>query len=303
LPVTVTTSRRKSTADAQFEAWINRAASLPYRKRREVLWHKIEPRGSRFRFVYKFRPLEHSSDASVDRMRDILVRSRFWLSSPLDFNDPFDMSAKIDVGGTITERKKRVDRLLQQQGFTWKQRQERLPVILSKPDKITEVVRTTYLKTIEQTGIYSFGGDPRSILMWSHYAANHEGFCIQFEVANDIRMLLGRAVTTRYNDRYPVVNWTTDMPAGLLAILETKHSGWKYEKETRIVVSETARQYIPFRPEALRGIIIGCRASKEALQKLRELMTERSSVGFPTPLIYRVFKHETKYKLVIKREK
>ena len=79
------------------------------------------------------------------------------------------MSAKIIVGGTVKEKRQRIDELLKLQGFNWSKRQKELPGILSKPDvELAQIVRRTYRQTIEKTGVYSFGGDPRSILMWSH---------------------------------------------------------------------------------------------------------------------------------------
>ena len=106
----------------------------------------------------------------------------------------------------------------------------------------------------------------------------------------------------KYSEDYPVVNWTTEREAGMQAILERKHIGWKYERERRIVVPETSRQYIPFRPEALRAIIIGCRADGANIEQLRQLLTERSSRGLRMPTLYRAFQHESKYRLIIKKE-
>jgi Protein of unknown function (DUF2971) len=292
------TTDTNSLTASQFEALVKRLESLDYRSRRLFLWHRVRPRLSRF--LYKFRSLDRSNEMSVDRMRDLVVRSRFWLSSPVDFNDPFDMSAKMVVGGTISERKQRIDQLLKLQGVKWSERQKQLPRILSEPDTVlAQRIQATYQQTIEQTGVYSFGGDPRSILMWSHYASNHDGFCLQFEIAKDPETFFKRCVTMKYSEDYPVVNWTTEREAGMQAILERKHIGWKYERERRVVVPEKSRQYISFRPEALRAIIIGCRAKDATISVLLDLIAERSSFSFPTPKLYRAVKHESKYKLLI----
>ncbi len=79
--------------DEQFQTLVDDLAQLPYRERRQILWHRQKPRLARF--YYKFRALVPNDNKSVDHMRDIIVRSKFWLSSPLDFNDPFDMSANL----------------------------------------------------------------------------------------------------------------------------------------------------------------------------------------------------------------
>jgi hypothetical protein len=103
----------------------------------------------------------------------------------------------------------------------------------------------------------------------------------------------------KYSEDYPVVNWTTEREAGMQAIIERKHIGWKYERERRLVVPETSRQYVSFRPEALRAIIIGCRTRDPSVAVLRDLIAERSSLSFPLPRLYRAVQHESKYKLLI----
>jgi len=155
--------------------WETTLWSLDYEGRRRFLWHRTFPRPSRF--LYKFRSLFPANETSVDRLRDVLVRSRLWLSSPFDFNDPFDMSAKFIVDGTVTERRRRFEGLLKAQGLKRKQIVNELTRLMMKPEsEIAEVAQAAWHKKVASTGIYSFGGKPRSILMWSHYASNHKGF-------------------------------------------------------------------------------------------------------------------------------
>jgi hypothetical protein len=135
--------------------------------------------------------------------------------------------------------------------------------------------------------------------MWSHYGANHEGVCIQFEVARDFGTF-GRALDVDYSDEYPVVNWMTGFEEGLLPTILRKHCRWRYECESRIAIPGAARKYLLFRPEALRAIIVGCRAKEPAVVKLQELLAERTSLGLPRPVIYSASKHESRYQLIVK---
>ena len=138
--------------------------------------------------------------------------------------------------------------------------------------------------------------------MWSHYAANHEGLCFQFEVAKDIGTF-AHAVPVEYSDEYPVVNWIIGSEAGLLPTILRKHTGWSYELESRIVISDGARKYLRFRPEALRGLIFGCRVKDSLIAKVRELLAERSSLGWMLPILYAARQHESRYNLVIHKFK
>jgi len=253
------------------------------------------------RFLYKFRTLFPADESSVDRMRDILMRSKLWLSSPVDFNDPFDMSAKFIAGATIEEKRERIKELLKNQGLKWSEIQRELPRLVSKPDsEISAMAQTTWQNAVKSTGIYSFGGDPRSILMWSHYSSNHEGLCLQFERAEDPRTFL-HAIPVEYNDEYPIVNWFTGFQDGLIPAMQRKHVGWSYEHENRILLIGKAHQYLSFSPEALKGIILGCKVDDETVSKLQDLLEGRSSFGYSRPTLYKAIQHETEYRLVIRR--
>jgi hypothetical protein len=254
------------------------------------------------RFLYKFRRLAPADAKSVDRLRDVLVRSRLWFSSAADFNDPFDMSARFIAKGTPAERTRRLHELLERVKVKLDQEefQGTLGAFLDASDaRIAEVAATGHVQAIEESGVYSFAGDPRSILMWSHYGDEHGGLCLQFEVVKDLNTFL-KAERVKYSDEYPVVNWVTGFPEALYEAILRKHYGWSYERETRIVMPDLAKQYLSFRPEALQGIIIGCRAKLPIISKLRELLKERSAVGHPAPRLYRAVKHQSRYKLVIK---
>jgi hypothetical protein len=293
------TEHQEDKSAGQFAVVVDYMSRIDYRERRFLLWRQ-NPRYPRF--LYKFRTLVPSKRDSVDRIRDILVRSRFWLSSPSDFNDPFDMSAKIIVQGTPKEKRTRIEKLLMDQGLSWSERKRQRPQLMARSDdEIAQVAQTQFEAAIRATGVYSFGGDPRNILMWSHYASNHQGICLQFEVAKDIRTF-ALVLTIRYRKDYPIVNWIGDFGEGMKTIIETKHEGWAYEKETRIMLPRAAKQYLDFRPEALCGIIIGSQATAAMINQLRELIDERDRGHMPKPILYRAYQHGSKYKLVIKKE-
>src|SRR5882724_4439043 len=100
---------------------------------------------------------------------------------------------------------------------------------------------------------------------------------------------------------YSVLNWTTDFDAGINIAITRKHS-WEYERETRIIEPEGSSRYLRFLPESLRAIIISCSAPPATVEKLRDLVQERSAAGLPAPKFYRTVKHKTKYKLLLRAE-
>ncbi len=91
-----------------------------------------------------------------------------------------------------------------------------------------EIYRVCCFSTIED-----------SILMWSHYADNHEGFCVGYnfrEIKNDLTELM---LPVRYNDKpLDITNlFAPDLNRSLLInALTRKSKQWSYENEWRLIV-------------------------------------------------------------------
>ncbi len=279
---------------------LSQLESLPYFERRLKISRIFNPRPARF--LYKYIGFNADDETSIDRARDILVRSRLWLSSPEDFNDPFDMSIKIIITGPASERKARLKEICKSQGMKWKDTEERVKQLMRKGrDHLERSIQDAATTRMNQNGIYSFAGGPRNILMWSHYARNHTGVCIIFEVAQDV-MTFFQTLPVEYSEDYPIVNWTNNFEEEINKALLKKHEGWKYEQERRILRIGEARSYLSFKPDSLVGLIYGCRIPANSLLKLKELVKERKDARLPTFSVYEAKKHESEFKLSILRK-
>src|SRR5690349_5045982 len=80
------------------------------------------------RFLYKYRGIVPTDPDSVWRLRQILLHSLLWLSSPADFNDPFDMTARVVGEGTLAQRRQRFVELVKQHGQTYSLRKRHAKV-------------------------------------------------------------------------------------------------------------------------------------------------------------------------------
>ena len=228
-----------------------------------------------------------------------MVRSKLWLSSPKNFNDPFDMAVKFVFDATVEEKRGRIRNVLKNEGKKFHEIEQLLPELMRKTNGENLIERLR--NTVSETGVCSFAGDPRNILMWSHYASNHEGLCLVFEIAGDPETFLD-ALPVEYSVEYPVVNWIKDFDeGGPLHIVLRKHKGWEYEKERRIVKFKKANTRLSFLPQALRSIMIGCRVKDNTVQKLKTLLTERAAVHMPPITIYQSSQHESRYGLKISK--
>lgn len=258
------------------------------------------------RFLYKYRPLDKSEHKN--RLQNYLVDSMLWLSSSQSFNDPFDMTCHIVFDGHPRDKRNRVLRLLENQisPMNKAQKSAKVSELMASPEKLIETVRRAYEKNIREAGVFSLTEDPRNILMWSHYASNHTGVCLQFEFVGDVHVLT-MAAPVGYSKVYPTINWTehTNMQFAskqLGDILTCKHEGWSYEREHRIIVPSAADNYLSFSPPALTGIILGCQMTSEGEAEVRKLLIARSAKGFPAIKLYRATRHKERFKLLLLRE-
>ena len=249
----------------QLDGLFSSMEKASYLERRRYIRFKISG-GKPRRFHYKFRSLQLTNcgtnacskytERSIANLRDLIVDSSFRLSRPSDFNDPFDMQAFPYISGTLAERRTKFLSLAASQGVPPSEHQAFAAQWMTKPDyELLEGFKKAFDRMRNETGVFSFAGDPRSILMWSHYAADNAGICLQFEAARDFRVL-SRAVTAQYVRDFPRLNWiTTDFQKAIGEVLFRKHPNWEYESETRLMFPGDAGKYLRVAPVSLRGLI------------------------------------------------
>jgi len=277
----------------RFEALL----AMPYFKRRLGIKRHLKPPPARFLYKFRASPSDSSSAASdqyVRRMRQIIVDSELWLSSPTDFNDPFDTTGSFVIKGTRAKRSSHIKGLVEKYaplGATPAAIKQAYDDLVRRTDgEILSMLRPSFEKQRDSTGVICFvEGDPRDVLMWSHYAADHKGVCLQFEPARDL-FTFARALKVQYLRNYPVVNWLKGA-AEMERILKRKHPRWKYEAERRIIQIGAARSVFNYNPSALVGLLFGCAADDAVINATMAVLTARANAGLPDLMLYRADKH------------
>lgn len=262
---------------------------------------RLRDRDQFSRFLYKYRGF--SGQYAEQNLRATILYSVLRLSAPASFNDPFEMCVNIVVEGTRQQRQDHFSRLIAEHAPTEPpgRQAERMRDWMATPDATHAERCQTSLSNIRQkTGMFCFAGSPRNTLMWSHYADDHRGVCLQFERMKDL-LTLGHAVRVDYRDDLPVANWIVGFQNGVNQLLLTKHPCWGYEQERRIISLDSANRFVQFRPDALTAIIFGCRAQKAEMELVDKLLAERRDLGLPAVKTYVASQHPTKYRLDIRQ--
>ncbi len=163
--------------------------------------------------LFKYRPFDSNNHSLTILKNDLLN-----LSSPNEFNDPFDCSLtvsapKLGNASFIKNMDRIIDKADSESKFTKEEKEnlresknfihdfsklyaKKYPIKkvtgeYVRPDEFAEInteiinkmLKESYndiRSSIKDTRITCFSEDNKSILMWSHYSDNHKGLCIEY---------------------------------------------------------------------------------------------------------------------------
>ncbi len=140
----------------------------------------------------------------------------------------------------------------------------------------------------EYFGILSLTTHRDNLLMWSHYADSHKGFCVGLDLEILFRNLIHQKKffldTVKYisSDYLPEIPLFADHVAAVRTLITTKSSQWSYENEFRIIKIEGSREVIKMPVEAVAEIIIGCNMPSKEKDEVYRL----AKSNFPTAQIF-----------------
>lgn len=119
-----------------------------------------------------------------------------------------------------------------------------------------------------------------NLLLWAHYADNHRGICLEYDIPDDIHKKTFMPIT--YGESQPVLEKVERFPAGDqnagrlslkmedAAVFLTKSADWKYEEEwrtLRITEKPLEKGELHPIPGKLSAVYFGFRTD-EALKKI-----------------------------------
>jgi hypothetical protein len=216
-----------------------------------------------------FKKLYHYEKFNADYLATTLKEQKIHCSNPANLNDPWDCKPWFDCRSMISDPVKLEEVLTflaNAAGPTLATDPRRLLLedrLRKNPEELRKYIgQFSVGLTAELTKrrIYCLTPIPNSTLMWSHYAANHTGICLEFGVENT---LFRKARPVRYCTTYP--EWTVhQMEDKVLELVLTKSMDWSYEREFRLIGShldgplKLHGDFFLLPAGALTSVIIGC---------------------------------------------
>ena len=218
--------------------------------------------------LYKFRSFDDLSLSESECFTNkIILNSSLYFSEIKNFNDPYDCRLSFQQEYTLSERAEYFTQLADENtcNFTLEQYLEKYP----DNQSFIDLRNTITKKLINKLGVLSLSTNPNNILMWSHYSNNHTGLVFQFTFKKSSKCFL-RPFVVDYEDKYDLLSYTSDFKTEVLKLMLTKHTGWKYETEVRIIDLDFQGEK-KFKKYELTSIIFGALAKDDDIDRTMNL--------------------------------
>ena len=224
-------------------------------------------------FLYKY----YSNNNSYHF--DAVKNNTMWYSSATNFNDAFDCDLFVDETSIFQSiiAASPSAKGLKKGSPMWME-------FKRKSAQATQKLQQVFEEMKRETGISCFSELDDSLLMWAHYANNHRGFCVEYELLEICKQLKFTPIPVIYSNEKNIVRslFPQQLEESVTRLvvdsLTTKSTDWSYEKEWRIVRDNNAcgdawdeenhGAVLPMiKPTS---IILGCEVTDSFQQKMQE---------------------------------
>jgi|AntAceMinimDraft_9_1070365.scaffolds.fasta_scaffold04417_2 hypothetical protein len=213
----------------------------------------------------------------------VLINNKVRFSKPEALNDPFDIDidfiSPISPDNFVYKMK-----VLKNNGMISKEQFEDYEKYIPDHEalnEISEIMNEKFRDDIKKWGVFCMCEHPKNILMWSHYADHHKGFCVKF-IRNE-KSQLGDIEKTRpvnYSCKYPSPDPFSENGMEKLfdELFFTKAKNWEYEKEWRMLNEEGGIELLV--PGKITAIIFGLKMPVQERETIKNILSHRKNISF-----------------------
>lgn len=239
------------------------------------------------RYLYRYYSFDEKK-----HYEDILFKDTLYFSSPKNFNDPFDKGLNIKFKG---KGKKFITNHLLNEVLPYaytnfdKEKENRAKDFIEKnypafnPNNksIELLLQQGSINFVLSSGVCCFSELNNNILMWSHYAWKHTGFCVNFNYEELVKSIFKYNKKNNviiyphkviYKKKYPRISGYDKNQVDSLFI---KSSLWKYEKEWRFSYSFGDDKKVPLPKSVVSAIYMGLEIEKSNEDIIRKAVSAK----------------------------
>ncbi|GGD30464.1 DUF2971 domain-containing protein [Flavobacterium orientale] len=199
----------------------------------------------------------------------ILESNTLNYSSPLSFNDPFDMTTSfIDCNLDAED----IALLFNDLDMPLENKQHMIFLYQKQPELLSKLFEETFKDEQKNFGISCFSKSYENTLMWSHYSDKHNGICLGFTFKDYNNENFFQA-SVNYVDKLVKNHIIKNTKQTMYDWAFTKSHVWQYEEEVRRI-HINGNGLIPFIKKDLYGIYYGLRVTNERIYLIEKLLAK-----------------------------
>ena len=242
--------------------------------------------------IYKYRALRLGDDLSLERLKRVVSHRLVWCARPDTLNDLEEFAWTCDFSESPNTVELLAHLLVETKGRSRPEALRRALEVIRNGNLETlgaPVIDEMIRRTREGIGVACFGIAPDNRTLWSRYADEGRGVCVELEVPDSLSGTQLHSVVYEENRRIHVddfVRSRNDLgaAAGVYTTLLTKTKYWECEREirflskrpqvevvldgstvTRVVLGPRTDRSVAARVEDLAGTISVCRITADGL--------------------------------------
>lgn len=255
-----------------------------------------------------------------DRIEDILVKNTLRFTQRKCLNDPFELNPVIKgiKEGSLEKywSSSDIKKIRKYASLNVKTKEERKAINLATDEQLLSFFQNgtyaleAYFEMLEKKiGVLSLTKNRDNLLMWSHYANEHEGFVVEFDKEhtyfNQNKNTLASLRRVNYNEIRPEIE--IDLNENQIEIFLTKSKKWEYEEEFRVFNKLKNADFIKgdihlfsFPKDLIKSIYMGVRMEEKNKNIIRKIIKNNSN--FAHVKLYDMSLSEKKFTLIEKEE-
>lgn len=265
-----------------------------------------------FYYLYK-----HFSYGDKDTEWEFKVLNTFYnscllYSKPNEFNDPFDCFSIVDYDFSKI-KKNELEQIL-------KIRMTNKEFKLRKDFYIRQLKGLPEIKNwgdVRRNGFHltCFNSSPLHILMWSHYAYNHQGFMIEFKFKKKLNDYTHLPVPVNYSNDFPHIKYPYNASAkmcllnsdfgaeALIKLFSNKAECWSYENEFRMLNTKMTlldpKAPVEIESDLFANVIFGNKANERCISETEKAIDTFNKKYGKTLKTYKAEMKKDKYELYV----
>lgn len=135
--------------------------------------------------------------------------------------------------------------------------------------------KTKFIKIFDDTGICCFTTINDSILMWSHYASHHRGFCLEFKTNNRLHGI--NPLNVVYKKNLKQADFHTSKDDAFHHLIYSKSDCWSYEHELRTFIPDVKKdddRKVSFQKDDLLSVYLGVRCLPDDEHEIKTIIRD-----------------------------